>query len=188
MVPTVEGGETMTTIERPGHDECTEYYFQYVRLASQGDVLAVLDEQSRVLDGMLRGLTGEQADFRFAPGEWSIKEVVGHLVDAERIFAYRAFTLARDEAAVLPGFDPDAYVREADFGAASLAELLDELASLRRANLLAFRRLTPEATQRRGIASEIPFSVRALIYILAGHFNYHVKDVREQYLPGLVRR
>ena len=178
----------MTTIERPGNDECADYYLQYIRHAPEGDVLALLDEQLLMLADLLRELTAEQADFRFAPGEWSIKEVVGHLGDVERIFAYRAYTIARDEAAVLPGFDQDHYVCEANFGAASLAELLDELASLRRANLLAFRRLTPEATRRRGIASDNPFSVRALIYILAGHFNYHLKDLREQYLPRLTRR
>jgi hypothetical protein len=178
----------MTTIERPGRDECTEYYFHYVCRALEDDVLAELDEQFRALEGLLRGLTDEQAECRFAPGEWSIKEVIGHLVDAERIFAYRAFTLARDEAAVLPGFDPDVYIREAHYGAASLTELLDELASLRRANLIAFRRLTPEATRRRGIASDSPFSVRSLIYILAGHLNYHIADLQGQYLPGLAQR
>ena len=172
-------------IERPESGECSAYYLGYVGRVPQGDVLALLADQVGVLDGMLRGLSDEQAEFRFAPGEWSIKEVAGHLVDAERLFSYRAFTISRDESAIMPGIDPDVYVREGKFGAWSLAELLDELAALRRANVIAFRHLTPETSRRRGVASGSTFSVRALVYILAGHINYHLEDLREKYLPGL---
>jgi DinB superfamily len=175
----------MVLIEGPASDECSAYYMGYAARVPDGDVLALLDEQIGVLGGLLRDLSDGQAEFRFAPDEWSIKEVAGHLVDAERILSYRAFTIARDEAAVLPGFEPDDYVRAGQFGAWSLAELLDELTLLRRANLIAFRHLTPEASQRRGDASGTIFSVRALVYIIAGHINYHLEDLREKYLPGL---
>ena len=179
----------VTTIERPEHDECSTYYLGYVRRVPDGDdVLTLLADQIGTLVGLLRGLSDEQAEFRFAPGEWSIKEVVGHLVDAERIFAHRAFTFWRDQAAIMPGIDPDVYVREGQFEAWSLAELLDELGLLRRANLISFRHLTPEASRRRGVASGSTFSVRALVYILAGHINYHLDDLRGKYLPGLGRR
>ncbi len=111
-----------------------------------------------------------------------------HLGDAERLFSYRAFTISRDETAVMPGIDPDLYVSQGNFGSRSLPDILDELLHLRRANLLAFRHLTPEASQRRGVASGTTFSVRSLIYILAGHINYHLEDLREKYLPGLAAK
>jgi ABC-type uncharacterized transport system permease subunit len=120
-----------------------------------------------------------------AAGEWSIKEVVGHLIDAERAFGFRAFAFSRAEAAALPGFEQDAYVREAGFDARPLVDLLDELALLRRANLLAFKHLTPDQSARRGTASGREVSVRALIYIIAGHVDYHLEDLRQKYLPAL---
>jgi hypothetical protein len=174
-------------IEVPGADEYAPYYATYVGRAPSGDVLATLEKQVGELDGLLRGLTDEQANSCFAPGEWSIKEVVGHLVDAERAFGYRAFAFSRGESAALPSFDQDAYVREAGFGARSLAALLDELTLLRRANLIAFTHLTPEAARRRGTASGQEVSVRALIYIIAGHVVYHLEDLREKYLPAVSR-
>ena len=177
----------MAAIERPGTDEYNEYYADYMGRAPDGDILTNLSDQLGELEGMLRGLTREQEDFRFAPGEWTIKEVVGHLVDGERAFGYRAFAFSRGEQAALPSFDQDEYVREGNSGARSLADLLEELSLLRRANLLAFRALTPEAAGRRGVASGNPVSVRALVYILAGHLNYHIEDLREKYLPGLGR-
>lgn len=175
----------MVAIERPVSGECSEYYLGYVGRVPDGDVVEMLAEQPGELEAMLGGLTDEQANFRFAPGEWSIKEVVGHLVDAERTFSYRAFAFSRDESVELPGMDPDDYVREGQFGDWPLSELLDELASLRRANVIAFSHLTAEASLRRGEASGSPFSVRALIYILAGHVYYHFEDLTGKYLPGL---
>lgn len=176
----------VAAIGRPENDECSNYYLGYARrVPDGGDVLALLSAQIDTLESLLRGLSDEQADFRFAPGEWTIKQVVGHLVDAERILVYRAYTISRDESAVLPGFDPDVYAGEAGFGAWTLDELLDEWAALRRATVISFRHLTPEMHLRRGIASGTPFTVRALVYIIAGHINYHLEDLRGKYLPGL---
>ena len=172
-------------IERPQSGECSEYYLGYVGRVPDGDVVEMLAEQPGELEAMLGGLSDEQANFRFAPGEWTIKEVIGHLVDAERTFSYRAFAFSRDESLALPGMDSDDYVREGQFSGWSLSELLDELASLRHANVIAYRRMTPEVSLRRGVASGGPCSVRALIYILAGHVYYHFEDLTEKYLPGL---
>lgn len=177
----------MATIERPGNDECNDYYAGYVALVPDGDILTILADQLGELERLLRSLSRDQEDYRFAPGEWSIKDVVGHLVDAERAFGYRAFAFSRGESAALPGFEQDDYVREGNFGARTLADLLEELALLRRANLLAFRFITPQASLRRGTASGNPVSVRSLVYILAGHLNYHIEDLREKYLPALAR-
>lgn len=168
-------------IERPGTDECAGYYLQYANLVPDGDILVHLAAQVGVLEGLLGGLTEEQAGYSFGPGEWTIKQVAGHLVDAERIMGYRAYTIARDETAVLPGFDQDFYVDQGDFNAWTLAEMLEEFRLLRRANLIAFRHLTAEQSKRRGIASGNPVSVRAQLYILAGHVNRHVEDLREKY-------
>ena len=173
-----------TVIARPGTDECAEYYLQYADLAPDGDILAHMAEQIRVLERLLGALTEEQAACSFAPGEWTIKQVVGHLVDAERIMGYRAYTIARDETAVLPGFNQDYYAEQGDFNSWTLAEMLEEFGLLRRANLIAFRHLTAEQSTRRGVASGNPVSVRAQLYILAGHVNRHVEDLREQYGCG----
>jgi hypothetical protein len=176
----------LTTIGRPENDECSTYYLGYARRVPDGeDVLALLADQTGTLAGLLRGLSDEQANVRFAPGGWTIKEVASHLVDAERAFGYRAFAFWRDQAAIMPGIDPDRYVREGQFGSWTLSELLDELVLLRRANLIAFRHLTPEASLRRGVASGSTFSVRARVSIIAGHIDYHLDDLREKYLPGL---
>jgi hypothetical protein len=153
----------------------------------EGDVLDLLASQSDVLDGLLGDLSDDQARSSFAEGEWSIKEVVGHLVDAERTFAYRAFAFSRGTTEELPSMEQDNYVREGHFDAWPLSNLLEELRLLRQANLILFRHMTPEATLRGGIASGIQVSVRALVYILAGHFEYHIEDLTEKYLPELGR-
>ena len=175
------------TIAPPASDEYNPYYAGYVGRVPDGDILAILAAQPAVLDGLLRDLSDAEARSRFAPGEWTIKEVVGHLIDAERLFAHRALTIARADPAPLPGFDQDAYVAAADYDARPLADLLDELGHLRQANLLAFRHLPAGASERRGTASEWPVSVRALLHILAGHLTYHLEDLREKYLPALGR-
>jgi hypothetical protein len=175
-------------ITRPEAGEYNDFYAGYIERVPDGDIMAILAESQADVEKLLRGLSDAQADFAFAPGEWTIKEVVGHLVDAERAFGYRAFAFSRNESAALPGFEQDDYVREGNFGARSLPDLLEELALLRRANLIVFRYVTPEASLRRGIASNNPVSVRALTYILAGHTLYHLADLQEKYLPGLDRR
>jgi hypothetical protein len=176
----------VATIDRPAPEEYHSYYGAYVdRVPQNADVLALLSEQVDEVDRLLRPLTEAQANSAFARGEWTIKEVVGHLVDCERTFAFRAVAFARQDAAALPSFDQDAYVRAAAFGARPLGDLLDEWALLRRANVLEFRHLTPETANLRGTASGRPFSVRALVYVLAGHVLYHLEDLRGKYLPAI---
>lgn len=175
----------MSGIARPEADEYNEYYAGYVGLVPEGDVLATLDRQLDELVGLVGNLSDEEALSRFAPGEWTIKQVVGHLVDGERAFGYRAFAFSRGESAALPSFDQDEYVRQGAFDGRALGEMIEELTHLRRANLIAFRALSAEAIGRRGVASNNPVSVRALIYITAGHLQYHIIDLREKYLPAL---
>jgi len=173
-------------IIRPTADEYAPFAAGYVQLVPDGDVLAFLGEQLPALDALLGALSDEQALGRFAPGEWSIKEVVGHLVDAERLFSYRLLCVSRHERADLPAFEQDDYVRAANFDEWSFADLREELALLRRANLLSYRTITPEIALRRGTANGHAVTVRALVYILAGHFDYHLVDLREKYLPAFL--
>ena len=175
----------MAKIERPGKDEYASFYQGYVERVPEDDILAELAGQPDELKAMVGELSDEQAKFRFAPGEWSIKEVVGHLIDAERTFAYRAFAISRDDTVVLPSMVQDDYVREGHFDDWPLEEMLDELTALRHANVIAFSHLTPEASLRSGDANGTPVSVRANLYILAGHVIYHFEDLTEKYLPGL---
>lgn len=165
----------------PNPDEYGAFYAGYIaRLPASADVWAVLGQQLDELPGALAGVDEARAEQPPAPGEWSFKEILGHIIDTERIFAYRALCLARGEQAALPGFDQDAYVRAAHFNTRPLCDLLEEFALVRRANLLAFRGLSAAEAQRLGTASGQPVSVRALLWMMAGHVEHHLESLREQ--------
>lgn len=141
-----------------------------------------MSEQNKETLALLRGLSESQADSRYAPGKWSVKELVGHLIDSERIFTYRALRFARNDKTELPGFEQDDYIKHASFGARSIGDLADELEHVRRASLDLFRSLDEEAWQRRGLANDAEISVRALAYIIAGHELHHVQVLKTKYL------
>ncbi|HEX8137747.1 MAG TPA: DinB family protein [Pyrinomonadaceae bacterium] len=166
----------------PNENEYAPYYGKYVELVPAGDVVATLARQLEETLSLLRGLSEEQADARYAPGKWSLKEVVGHISDTERIFGQRAFRFARNDRTPLPGFEQDGYVLAADFGRRSMQDLAEEFEHVRRANLHLFRNLSAEAWQRRGVASENEVSVRALAHIMAGHEAHHMQIIRSRYL------
>jgi uncharacterized damage-inducible protein DinB len=167
---------------QPETTEYNPYYGKYLSLVPEGDVVATLSRQLEDTLSLLRGLSEEQADSRYAPDKWSIKEVVGHVLDTERIFGHRAFRFARNDQAALPGYEQDDYVRAGNFGKRQLSELADEFEHVRRANLLLLRSLDDEAWLRRGVANDSEVSVRALAYILAGHETHHKQIIREKYL------
>jgi len=169
---------------RPAPDEYAPYYGTYVSQVPDGDVVATLAAQVDDSLALLRPLSEEQARFRYAPGKWSVKEIVTHLTDAERVFTYRALWFARGAADSLPSFDENAWAPVAEADAVPLDELLDELASLREATVALFAHLPREAWQRRGIASGKGVSVRALAWITAGHERHHMKVLRERYLKS----
>jgi hypothetical protein len=123
--------------------------------------------------------------FRDAPGEWSIKEVIGHLNDGERVFSYRLLRISRNDATPLPGFEQNDFVREAGFDAHPFKDILGEFEHLRRANLLAIRNMTEEALLHLGTASGFAVSARALIHIMVGHVDHHLASLHEKYLPNL---
>jgi hypothetical protein len=169
----------------PQADEYFTYYAGYIQRVPQGsDLFAILSQQPEELRALLQNVPDAQANVRPAPGEWSIKEVVGHICDTERVFAYRALRMARADTTPLPGFEQDDFVRGTDFNVRSLPDLVEEFTLQRRANLVCFRPLTAEELNRRGTASGYPFSVRALLYIMAGHVMHHIESLKDTYKVG----
>ena len=174
-------------IPPPATDEYTHFYADYVQRAAQrDDVHAGLVDQIDELHAALDSLSDAQACFKPAPAEWSIKEVIGHVNDVERVFAYRLLRISRNDPTPLPGFEQEDFVRAAEFDRYSLSDLLGEFELLRRANLIAIRHMTDEAIDRRGTASGYTVSARALIYMIVGHVDHHMASLREKYLPVAV--
>jgi hypothetical protein len=167
---------------RPASDEHSPYYGGYIDQVPEGDILTHLAGQIERTTRLLQGLSEEQAAFRPTPTDWSVKEVICHISDSERVFAYRALRIARADPTPLAGFDQEPYVVAAEADARPLADLLAEFASVRASTLWLFRSLPAAAWLRRGVASDAPVSVRALAYIIAGHENHHVRSLLTEYL------
>jgi len=174
----------MKTITHPTTEEYADFYAGYIRYASaRDDVLDTLSKQVEEIKSALGSLTDTQALFRDAPKEWSIKEVMGHLNDVERVFAYRLLCISRNDPTSLPGMEQDDYVREAGYDNYSLGNLITEFEHLRNANMIAIKNMPDAYADRRGTASGFTVSVRALIYMLVGHVDHHMASLHEKYLP-----
>jgi hypothetical protein len=174
-----------TALKPPAPDEYAPFYEDYVRRMRAEDVIAVLPRQIDEIRAALGMLNETQARYRNEPGEWSIKEVMGHMNDVERVFSYRLLRVSRNDPTPLPGFEQDDYVRESGFDTCSLADLIQEFDFLRRANILAIQNMSEASTLRRGTASGSAISARGLIYMLAGHVAHHMESLQTKYLPGL---
>ena len=172
------------SLTRPGADEFAPYYGTYVNKVPEGDVVRYLETQLRETRALLATIPEGRGNHRYAEGKWSIKEVIGHLCDAERIFAYRALRFARNDQSPLASFDENAYVPAGQFDKRTMASLVDEFAQVRDATLALVRTLDETAAGRRGPASGKEVSVRALVYIIAGHVAHHVGVLRERYAVG----
>jgi len=168
-------------IARPETDEMPPHFVGYITTVTENDPVAVLAAQIDVTAALLRGVSDVDALKRYAPGKWSVKEVVGHLADTERIFAYRALRIARGDETPLPGFDENAYVPPAKFDGRPLADLVADLRTVRAASLALFRSFDADAWRRRGTASGKPVSVRALGYVIPGHERHHVEILKTRY-------
>jgi DinB superfamily len=169
------------TIARPEATEFAPFYAGYVGRVTEEDILSVLQQQKDEVRALAGSLPAAKESFRYAEGKWSIREVFGHLIDGERVFGYRAFCFSRGEQAALPGFDENQYVAAAGADRIPLAELGEEFAAVRAANLAFLRRLSAAESARLGTASGKPVSVRALAYIMAGHPRHHLAVLRERY-------
>jgi hypothetical protein len=171
-------------ISRPTASEYAPFYAGYVARVTEDDILAVLSAQADELGALARSLPEAKQSYRYAEGKWSVREVLSHLIDGERVFGYRAFCFSRGEQAALPGFDENQYVSAARAGDVPLVALAKEFAVVRESNLGFLRRLGDEAWTRTGTASGKPVSVRALAWIMAGHPRHHLAVLRERYGVG----
>jgi hypothetical protein len=167
---------------RPDRTEAAEYYFRYIDLVPDGDICTTLEAQHSETLELLSGIRPERVDYRYETGKWSIREVVNHLSDTERIFAFRAFWFARGFQAPLPSIDQEIAARHAAADAREWGGLVTEFGAIRTSTLLFFRHLPPDAWLRSGIASEKRFTVRALAFLVAGHVAHHIGILRERYL------
>lgn len=168
--------------ERPGRDEYHAFYEGYVSLVPEGDVSATLERQAGETLSLLGAVSEERAGRGYAPGKWSVKELVGHVVDAERVFAYRLLAIARGESRSLHDMDQEVYVRSANFNARTLRSIVTEFEHVRAATLDLVGGLDAAGWERRGLVNENVMSVRALAHIVAGHAAHHLKVLRERYL------
>jgi len=167
-------------------NEHAPYYGRYTSLVPGSDILNALQRQAEDMES-LRSLSDDEAAFRYAPDKWSVKQVIGHLIDAERIFAYRALRIARGDQTPIEGFEQDGYVLNGPFERISMPELMNEYVAVRTATISLFRHLAPEAWSRRGVASNNEVTVRALAYIIAGHELHHRQVLKEKYFPAMAR-
>jgi uncharacterized damage-inducible protein DinB len=171
-------------ISRPEPDEYAPYFGRYIVEAGTADPLTTLREQLETTPALFASAGEARAGYRYAPGKWSIREVLGHLADTERIFSCRALRLARADATPLPAFDQNDFMAAADFDSRPLASLIGEWDAVRRASLALFESLGDEALRRRGTVSDGPMSARALAWIIAGHERHHLSVLRERYGVG----
>lgn len=166
----------------PEPTEYAPYYWTYVSLVPKDGILATLSRQKDETLRLLRGIPESREQFRYAPGKWSVRELAGHVIDAERVFSYRALRISRNDKTPLPGFEQEPYIEFGNYDARPLATLADELSVVRQSTILLFMHLTEEAWLRRGVASNAEVSVRALAYIIAGHELHHMNVLRTKYL------
>lgn len=174
---------TAAQFDRPDSTEYADFYAGYIAGVPDGNLLRTLEAQGTETAALLAAVPEARESFAYAPGKWTLKDVVGHIADAERVFSYRALRIARGDEIPLPGFDENAWVPNAGAAARSLKDLAAELAAVRTSTLALLRHLPTEAVARKGTASGKTISVRALAWIMAGHERHHLRIIRERYLP-----
>ncbi|WP_144702991.1 DinB family protein [Fictibacillus phosphorivorans] len=169
-------------MEKISGEEYAQYYQTYVSLVPEGDIIQVLTDQMKETVGIVSKLDDEQLSYRYATGKWSVKEVVGHITDTERIMSYRLLSIARGETSSLPGYDENAYVEEAGFDDIPVRDLIEHYVSVRLATIQLIKSLSKMALERKGTANGHPVSTRALMMIIAGHEMHHRNIIVERYL------
>ena len=172
---------------RPDASEYAPYYERYIQLVLGQEVIGALEAQRLHMVQMLSARSEREGNFRYGADKWSVKEVVGHLADSERVFAYRAMRIARGDRTPLSGFEQDDYVRSGGFGERRLTDLAEEFAAVRSGSIALFRSLSEAAWSRRGVANNNEVSVRALAFITAGHELHHQRILEERYFAAIPR-
>lgn len=169
------------SVARPQPGEYAPYYERYISLIAGTEIVATLEAQRRQMLLLLSGRDDSDGNYRYAPDKWSAKEVLGHVCDTERIFAYRLLRIARADRTPIEGFEQDDYIRNGPFASIALCDVVDDYIAVRRATLTLLRNLDEPAWSRRGIANNNEVSVRALAYIIAGHELHHFRILEEKY-------
>ncbi|EOP25865.1 MULTISPECIES: DinB family protein [Bacillus cereus group] len=167
--------------KRPGTNEYNPYYSTYIKLVPDGDIIHILEQQMKETNLLLKDISDSEGHFRYAPNKWSIKEVIGHIADTERIMAYRLLSIARGETAELPGYNDDMYVLRAAFDKQSMQDLLTNLTVVRQSTVYLLKSLDKDAWLQRGIANNSEVTVRALANIIAGHELHHQQIIKVRY-------
>ena len=173
--------------KRPEKNEYAPYYETYISQVQGNDILSILEAQRLQMAQLFAARSERDGNFRYAPGKWMVKEVLGHVSDAERIFAYRALRIARGDHTPLPGFEQEGYIQNGNFAERTLTNIGEEFAAVRAATLALFRSLSEEAWKRRGKASDNEVTVHALAYIIAGHETHHRRILEERYFSAIPR-
>ena len=171
-------------MNRPLPDEYPEYYAQYINLVKDGNIIEILSGQSEYFREILSSIPEEKAGASYAFGKWTIKEMVGHLIDNERLMAVRSLRMARGDKQRMPGYDQDNYVKAGQFFKRTLSGLTDELMIVRASSLILFKTFDEETLLTRGIVNDVELTVRAILYLIAGHEAYHIKFLQENYLQN----
>ncbi|MFI8711228.1 DinB family protein [Brevibacillus brevis] len=169
-------------LRRPERDEYAAYFDYYMGLVPEGELQTILTQQGERIVALFSSLAPEQIDYRYAPGKWTVKEVLGHLIDAERIMSYRLLRIARGDQTPLVGFDENAFVEHGCFQLRDLSDLLEEYKAVRASTIAQVRGISPEAWLRTGLANGNKLSARTLAYVIAGHEAHHTRILKERYL------
>lgn len=169
-------------MKRPENSEYSDWYAGYVGSVQETDIISALEKQADEVKEFFAEIDQEKGLYRYAEDKWTIKELLGHINDGERVFAYRALRFSRNDETALAGFDENPYVAKSNFNERKLSELVEEFVLLRRANMFIFRNLKESEWDNAGIASEAEVTVRGLAYIMVGHIRHHLKILKERYL------
>tara|TARA_R110000868_G_scaffold1211_1_gene9281 strand:- start:50933 stop:51463 length:531 start_codon:yes stop_codon:yes gene_type:complete len=168
--------------EYPNKSEYAHFYAKYVGLIDKTNIIHILNEQMHEVFTLMNSVSGDKAYFSYAPGKWTLKEVLGHIIETERVFSYRAMAISRGDTASLPGMDQDEYMKNNNYNKRSLANLSNEYLAVRVATIHLLNSMTKEMISKKGTASETEITVRALAFIIAGHDKHHFGMIKEKYL------
>jgi len=169
-------------ISRPLKNEYSPYYKTYIQLVPEGDLITILEEQLATTLQLLSPVREEQWDYRYAPGKWTLKDVIGHIIDNERVMSYRLLRIARGDNTPLPGYDQDEFMKNDPFQSVTLPDLLEDYTAVRRSTITLLQLLPQQAWERLGSANGTILSARALACIIAGHELHHLAIIKERYL------
>ena len=168
-------------MKRPLQGDYATFYANYINNVPD-DALKVFENQLNTTNVFFKSIPEDKIDYRYAEGKWSIKEIVGHLIDNERVMAYRALAISKNEKQSLPGFDENDYMRESNYSERNYSDLLEELKKVRESNIFMFKNFSEEVLDRRGVANDSEVTVRAILFIITGHELHHINIIKERYL------